>query len=600
MDNDFEHSAFGSRADLLGLLAEQPLFGGLPEATLAALADSVEWLSLPGGALLFEAGEPPDSMYLVVSGGLAAYAPGEPPRLLSRIQAGECVGEMGLLSGHPRSARVLAVRDTVLARLARETFDRLSLSHPDLLLRISRLLVARLESVSRHGGAPAARSFALVPQSIEVDVGAFGAEFVAALRRFGRAELVWSVRGAEHTSGWFHEIEHANDFVVYVADPFASPWTRLCMRQSDALLLLARAEAQPGPWPALPPPGSEELAKLLRGRGELVLMHSGPLEHGAATRWRRTLSGTPHHHARHAEDVARIARLVTGRAVGLVLSGGGARGFAHIGVVRALREAGVPIDLVGGTSMGAILGAGIAAEWSHEELVERFHRTFVATNPLSDYTLPIVSLVSGRKVTRLLRGEFGELCIEDLPLPFYAVSANLTNGRSAVHVQGPIWRWLRASVAIPGVLPPVFFAGQVHVDGATINNLPVDVMRGMGRGTIIGVDVGAGTTFTSDVDEIDLPPLWKMLEWFRRRRGRPGILQILMRAGTIGSDATNALARGDTDLLFQPPLANVDLLHWRAFHRVIETGYQYARGRLALLPSHTLARLIAPGAAGAP
>ncbi len=180
---------------------------------------------------------------------------------------------------------------------------------------------------------------------------------------------------------------------------------------------------------------------------------------------------SPHHHLRGPADYDRVVRLLTGRAVGLVLSGGGARGFAHLGVVRALREHGVPIDLVGGTSMGAILAAGVASEWSHEELVRRFKRCFVDTNPLSDYTLPLVSLVSGRKVSTLLRSELGDIDIEDLPLPYFCVSSNLTTGRMSVHQQGTLWRWLRASVAIPGVLPPVFQGGEVFVDGGAMNIL---------------------------------------------------------------------------------------------------------------------------------
>jgi NTE family protein len=274
-----------------------------------------------------------------------------------------------------------------------------------------------------------------------------------------------------------------------------------------------------------------------------------------------------------------------------VLSGGGARGFAHIGVVRALREAGVPIDVVGGTSMGAIMGAGVAARWSDAEMVERFRRTFVATNPLSDYTLPIVSLVSGRKVSRLLRQEFGEVAIEDLPLPFFAVSANLTTGRGSVHREGELWRWLRASAAIPGVLPPVFHGGEVHVDGGVINNLPVDVMRAANVGIVIGVDVGSDTTFTSDIQAVDLPPLWKLLGWFRRHKQRPTILQILSRAGMINSDAATLAGRRMTDLLLQPPLAAVDLLHWKAFARAIEAGYRHARQRLAELEAPLRVRL---------
>lgn len=578
------------RGDPVTLLGSLPMFRGLDRETLAAIAAELEWVSVPGGATLFEAGEAPDSMYIVIAGCLGAYAPADGARLLSRIPAGETVGEMGLLSGHARTASVRALRDSDLARLPRESFDRVIVRHPAAMLRLAQLVVERLESADRPARGISSRTYALLPQSVEVDAGGFATELVAALSALGRTELVWSVRGADHSSAWFHRIESANDFVVYVADPEPTTWTRLCMRQADSLLLLARAEAEAAPWPVMPGSGPGGAA----ARSDLVLVHDGVVLAGAAARWRQVLPGSDHHHVRDAADVHRIARRLTGKAVGLVLSGGGARGFAHIGVVKALKEAGLPIDLVGGTSIGAIMGAGVAAGWSIEEMIERFHRTFVATNPLSDYTLPVVSLVSGRKVSRLLRQEFGDVAIEDLPLPFYAVSANLSQGHSSVHRQGPLWRWLRASVAIPGVLPPIFDRGEVHVDGGAINNLPVDVMRAANRGIVIAVDVGTDTTFTSDIEDVDLPPLWKLLGWFRRHKQRPTILQILIRAGMINTEAATAAGRRQTDLLLQPPLASVDLLHWKAFHRAIEVGYRHGVERLAGLDPGLRARLGLP------
>jgi NTE family protein len=307
-----------------------------------------------------------------------------------------------------------------------------------------------------------------------------------------------------------------------------------------------------------------------------------------AARWLDQHPGLTHHHVRNTADVGRLARLLTGRGVGLVLAGGGARGFAHIGALKALREARVPIDAVGGASMGAILGAGVAREWPHEELVERIRRTFVDTNPLSDYTLPLMSLVSGRKVTRLLRQEFGEIGIEDLPLPFYCVSSNLTTGRLAIHRTGSLWRWLRASVAIPGVLPPIFHNGEVHVDGGAMNNLPVDVMREVGRGPVIGVDVGADRAFTADFDDVDVPGLWKAMSWFRSKKKRVNIFQILLRAGMVNSAAATLAHRDQTDLLLTPPLESIDMLNWKAFERAIEMGYRYTLGRLEKMPPGAL------------
>ncbi len=576
------------RGDPLALLEASPILRGLDRETLSAISSELEWLTVPGGTTLFDAGDPSDSLYIVIAGCLGAYG-GDPQRLLARIPAGETVGEMGLVSGHGRSATVRTLRDSDLARLPREAFDRVILRHPAAMLRVAQLLVDRLESNDRpRETRTGPRTYTLLPQSIEVDVGGFATELVAALSRLGRAELVWSVRGADHTSTWFHRVETANDFVVYVADHEPTTWSKLCVRQADAVLLVARADAVAAPWPvAIGNAGPDSSA----ARTELILLHDQDVEAGAAARWCAIVPGAPHHHIRGPMDVARVARILTGRAVGLVLSGGGARGFAHIGVVRALREAGIPIDLVGGTSMGAILGAGVAAGWTHEELTDRFRRTFVDTNPLNDYTLPIVSLVAGRKVSRLLRQEFGDLAIEDLPVSFYAVSANLTTGRGAVHRHGELWRWLRASVAIPGVLPPVFHHGDVHVDGGAINNIPVDIMRAAHPGIVIGVDVGSDRTFSSDIEAVDLPPLWKLLGWFRRHKKRPTILQILFRAGMINSEAATVAGRRLTDLLFQPPLADVDLLNWRAFDRAIEAGYQHARARLAALDAVERTRL---------
>jgi NTE family protein len=578
------------RGDPVTLLGALALFRGLERETLAAIAAELEWLSVPGGATLFAAGEAPDAMYLVIAGCLGVYSGSEPSRLLSRIAAGETVGEMGLLSGRPRTATIRALRDCDLARLPREAFDKVIVRHPAAMLRVAQLLVERLEGADRPPRGVGSRTYALLPQSVEVDAGGFATELVAALSQLGRTELVWSVRGAEHTSAWFHRIESANDFVVYVADPEPTTWTKLCMRQADSLLLLARAEAPAAPWPVMP----QESLPGAAARSELVLLHEERVLPGAAARWRPLLPGSEHHHVIGPADVARIARLLTGKAIGLVLSGGGARGFAHIGVVQALREAGMPIDLIGGTSIGAIMGAGVAANWSVDEMKERFRRTFVTTNPLNDYTLPIVSLVSGRKVSRLLRQEFGDVSIEDLPLPFYAVSANLTTGRGSVHREGELWRWLRASVAIPGVLPPVFHQGEVHVDGGAINNLPVDVMRATNRGIIIAVDVGSEPTFTTDIQEVDLPPLWKLLGWFRRNKQRPTILQILIRAGMVNAETATMAGRRLSDLLLQPPLATIDLLHWKAFDRAIDAGYRHAAARLLALDAPTRARLGLP------
>ncbi|MBC7984971.1 MAG: patatin-like phospholipase family protein, partial [Candidatus Obscuribacterales bacterium] len=560
-DDTITETAIESR-NTFALVARLPLFEGLEPELLAEIAQEIEWFSLPGGTTLFEAGEPADAVYFVITGCLGAYVPDAEGRFqfVGRIGVGESAGEMALISGKPRSARVSALRDCEIGRWPKRAFEELLLTHPQGLLRIAQLTVQRLESSQQHhtrSNRAALKTIAVIPHDGDVDAVSFATNLVTALGRIGRTELIWNVRGAEHTSHWFNNVERVNEYVVYVTDPKPTHWSKLCLRQADSVLLLARADSEPIGWPVL---DDATEARLHQHRAEIVLLHDNGIVAGAARQWLRIKPGCMHHHVRDERDIARIARLTTGRGIGLTLSGGGARGFAHIGVCRALRESNIPIDAVGGTSIGAIIAGGIAAEWSHEEMVFHIKRTFVDTNPLSDYTFPLVSLVSGRKVSRLLRQEVGDVHIEDLPVPYFCVSANLTSGHSEVHRSGELWRWLRASVAIPGILPPVFSKGEVFVDGATINNLPVDVMRDFCHGPVIGVDVGAQRVFTTDIDEAEGPPFWNLIRRFSGRQKTVNIFQILFRAGMINSTANTAAVREKTDLLLQPPLGNLDLL----------------------------------------
>ena len=369
-----------------------PLLRRDPEL-LDEIRDEIRWFALPGGTTLFEAGDAPDALYLVVSGNLGAYslsAEGH-RRLVGTIAAGETVGEMALISGKARNATVIALRDTELGALSREAFDKLMLSHPQGLRRVAELMAQRLDASQRQvrGRRTVPRTFAVVPHDKHAHATTFAAQLATHLEHLGHTELVWSQRGADHTSQWFHSVERTNEFVVYVCDPGPTSWSKLCLRQADVVLLLAQADAPPTEWHAVTHSqcGTSQ-------RTELVLVHKDRVVPGASTAWLDLRPGIPHHHVRNTADIARLARLLTGRGLGIVLSGGGARGFAHIGVLRAIHEAGITVDAVGGTSIGAIIAAGCALEWSIDEITSRVHGSFVRTNPLNDYTLPLMSLVT--------------------------------------------------------------------------------------------------------------------------------------------------------------------------------------------------------------
>ncbi len=460
---------------------------GVDAAALEALAAGAVHFSLPAGSLLFESGSTPDGVYLVASGRLGVKTQGM-ARLTAEIGRGELVGEAGWLLKEQRSATVFALRDSEMLLVPNGVLDALAAQSTHFALALAQLCARRLRRSNRQDTQPKrARVFTIVPNSVEIDVANLATRLVAEFGRAGRTELLWDARANSHTASWFNGIEEQNDYVVYVADPSASGWTRQCCRQADVILLLAAADAASKPWPG----GIAEAALARGARLELALLHDERIQAGAAARWLQSSPVALHHHIIDAADIGRLARLLTRRGVGLVLSGGGARGFAHLGVIRALREARVPIDFVGGSSIGSIIAAGVAVGWSDDEMRMRYRRSFVDTNPVNDYAFPFIALTRGRKVSRLLQREYGDVLIEDLRRPFFCVSANLTTGRALEHREGGLAEALRASVAIPGVMPPVFRGGAVLVDGAAINNLPLDIMQAHAPGFLIGSDVSA-------------------------------------------------------------------------------------------------------------
>jgi NTE family protein len=552
-----------------------PLLSALDEPSLAALQAELEWLSLPGGAILFREDQVADALYVVVAGCLGVTVRGKDGHdvLLARCQAGEIVGEMGLLGGGRRSGTVVALRDSILLRLGKSSFEKLLEQHPRSMLSIVSQLVDRLRTAMRHAGAETAhRTLALVPLGQDVDHRGFARDLADQLAYGDKRIMLLDSDSSGHTADWFDAAEAASDKVLYYAEPARPAWTELCLRQADRVVLVAPAKSPVG-LPAWPLGEAKEWRQPL----DLVLLHDRDGDpRQAAEGWRKQLPIDLifHVRSRHAGDVARLARILNGTAVGLVLGCGGARGFAHLGIVRALHEARIPIDMIAGCSMGAIVGAGLALEWDAEEFKGRLRRAFVDSNPINDYTLPFFSLVRGDKVARRLGEHFGGIRIENMWRPYCCVSTNLTAGRLAVHRDGPLLDALRASVAIPGLLPPVMIEGEAHVDGGMMNGLPVDVMSSR-CGAVIAVDVASdplGTPFPSIGDK---PSRWRFL------RGVPPIVDLLVRAATVNSDALARTVRARATMLFQPPLATVNLLDWRAFDRAIDIGYRYAVDKLA-------------------
>ena len=571
-----------------------PLLAALPAAAKAELAASCQSVELRAGDKLFAAGDPPDAIYFLMSGALGSCLDDEAgvPRLLGRVKPGEPVGEMGVLTGKPRSTDIVALRDSELLRLPREDFERIVSAYPQSVLGVSRVIIERLEERNRVRPGPVQpRTVALLPVVAGVGVAPLAERLAAVLSQRMRVTVVGPQAARDMSPARLSALESSHDLVLYHATEADEAWRRLCSRQADLRLLVADS--------SMPPPaGGSAGAGLLVGsahnrhlqRSELLLLHRADIVPGAASRWAGILEAAGaavemHHHLRgdsHADaDLQRLCRLLVGGASGLVLSGGGARGFAHLGVMRALEESAIGIDVVGGTSIGAIMGASFAAGMANDARVDLVRRTFVDSNPLGDFTLPFASMVRGRRVSERLQQVFGERDIEDLPLPFACISADLNSGRPRLHRRGKLWQALRASVAIPGVLPPVMQEGAVLVDGGTLDNFPVGVVRGMGASWVLGVDIGSHVPIACDLEGIDMPAVWDLQGWSKRWRASPSILQILMRSALMQSSAAAAVSRLSADLLLTPRLSGIGLLDWKAFDTAIRAGYEHASSRFA-------------------
>jgi NTE family protein len=493
---------------------------------------------------------------------------------------------VALLTGAARSAGVRAIRDSVLLRLDRESFQRLAAAHGTLVLNLAAQVAERLRdrTAGRGGVARGLENLALLPVVETRRVAAFPARLAAALEAHDSVLRIdaSAVEGRDESSlaEWLHEQEARHRFLVLEAAPHSSPWSEMCRRQADVLLFVADAAEPPSAGPWARSEGEEAAARRL-----LVLLHPGDEISGTA-RWLEAVPADQVHHVRagsEGRDLARLARVLAGEALGLVLGGGAARGFAHVGVLRALEEAEIPIDWVGGSNIGSVFAALRALDWEAARIGAEARRAFVEENPLGDYTLPLVALLRGRRLRRLVLRHFG-LDIEDLPIPFFCVSSHLDRGEVTVHERGPLWRAIRASVALPGVLPPVVIDGHLAVDGAILNNLPVDVMRERPVGCVIGVDLSARKPRVAlDYDEVPGPLEWlsSRLLPFVRRRHLPHILSLMMKASLVASFAHSRAMHGQSDLVLTPPVERFGLLDVRAFDRIVEVGYEHARERLA-------------------
>jgi NTE family protein len=534
----------------------------------------IAWFSLPGGQKLYAPGDAADQLYLLRTGRLGVFRrdPGREPEFLGVIRPGEPVGEMSLLASAPHSADVVALRDSELFALPAEVFFAACERDASVMIELARLMILRTRQETSQGSVGEPSVFGFTPLG---EPGLLRPLVESLAREVTALGYHVAVVGAEASSApieWYSEVERTHDFVLYVAESADSGWRSWVARQVDRLFRIGRGDRTP---PSIAARTDTSAALQAQQLVDLILLQPADARFPAGSEaWLDAAQPARLFHVRRngRADIQRLARVLTGQSVGVVLSGGGARAYAHVGAIRALRERKAPIDFLCGVSMGGIVAAGVAMGWDDEELNRRIRAAFVDSSPLTDIAFPILAMTRGIKVSERLFQHFGEAEIADLWLPFFCLSANLTTGAYHMHKRGLVWKALRASVALPGVMPPATEGDDVLVDGAVLKNFPADVMRASHLGAIVGVDVSGERNITAD-DVARPESAWRWILSGQWRKGPP-IVSLLMRAATVSTGRDLAAAREATDVLVQPQTGHIEIRDWSAYEPAVAAGYK--------------------------
>jgi predicted acylesterase/phospholipase RssA/CRP-like cAMP-binding protein len=595
-----------SMTDRLALLGARPLLHGLGDDVLKDIDANLASLQWPGGAKVVERGQTGVPFMLVVEGGLRASFEDDAGlrHVVLECFRGGTMGEALVMSGQPSALDVEAIRDTRLLCLSPEKFHAIALRHPALTLRFARSVTARFVALTSSPESLAFFSQKLdrLPRSIAIlsvserpaarqtrdlliDALTRSRTTIRLGAREARAVVSDPLRGG--LGEWIAAREPSPELVVFECDPSDTSWIDFCLRQADRVMVLleddrrlydgAREQALAAATTLAERGGNLEVALVHAPGAELPSPGAG--NHGIAQARRL-------HHVRggHRLDAERLARWLMDRPVGLVLSGGGAYGLAHVGVIRALEEARVPIDIVAGTSMGSIFAGAVALGWSADRMKTEVEKLFSSRFALYDPTLPFTSLLAGEKLDRVLDGYFGDVLIEDCWRPFFCISTDLSHARPEVHASGQLRDASRCSWSIPGLFPPHRAGDRLLVDGGLVDNLPIDVMGDRCRGAMIAVNV-----FPYGARAKRARPrhhrLHGLAAWIKTAAHLvgPSVFEILTRATLLGSQRTTemSLVRHPPGLYLEPAVDPFHVLEWDAYDALDRAGYESASEALS-------------------
>lgn len=588
--------------DLLTLLQSSKIFSSLTKRVCKKLLTQFEKIELHHGEVLYHQGDPSDSIELIQNGALVSIltiASGE-TKVVGEIGPGETVGELGALSGEPRSTTIKAAKTTILFKLPSEKFVELCHQYPAFLFSIINPIVSRSQKlVELVSSEKFKKHIVIIPANDDVSLTTFSERLseqvsdlmsIVCLSDYNtdsslltRNKILNTLEAAKEKN-----VKRIKQKIIYLLKSTESELAKFCFEKAEMIYVVGHENAPI----MISSYVSEKIHKFTletKLKPELILLHQDNTELPRDTAsWLKLTDFALHHHVRlnNTQDYSRLVRFIRNKPVALVLSGGGTRGWAHAGAIRALHEAGIPIDIIGGTSVGAIVAASYALTLSSTETLAQFREVIEASRDSVSWrslTWPAISLFNSKGLTSVLEKLFGRTTIEDLWLPYYCISTNFAKSAETVHRFGSLWEQVRCSVAIPGVIPPMLLDGELHFDGGLLNNLPVDVMRKMigHRGTIVAVELVANV---NDTRKYDFPPI---LTFWRTLFGKLGLaydykfprfIDTFLKSLLIGSSVRaqqNSLA---ANILISIDLSRFPMLHSnkKLESRIIDMGYDTA------------------------
>jgi NTE family protein len=578
--------------DLHNLQILGRLFKELDKSALAKILEAGNIQHLEPGKYLFRQGDLEDSLYIVLSGRLRAVMQNlDGMHILGDIGEGEPTGEFALFTNEPRMASVLAIRKTTIFLISKEEYLKIVSQNPAFAGMLTGFLIKRLRrNILEQHTSSTPKNIVLIKLQAENDIRGWTDEIKKTFETSGTPIKIFY---QDPTSGTpyktiFDTLDQHEGLNILVCSDTQPEWSRQCLLYADLVIVATDFSADPKLYEV------EKMLDLysqsiLNRKIYLVLLHETESTLPKHTsRWlaNRVLSLHIHIRKNNAPDISRFCRIISGQAVGVVLGGGGAKGYAHVGAVKALLEAGIEIDFLGGTSAGALYGIGMAhSDFNFtkiDELCEHAARKKVTSN---DYSWPVVSIMTGKKMSGLLKDIFGDSELEDIYVNSYCVSTNFSMSSTKIHDTGLVSKMVQASIAIPGVFPPVVIDQQLHVDGGVVDNLPIEPMYRYPVRHIIAISLTGLSA--KNVDYTEMPPgrrlIWDKLT--RRKKYRsPGIISLIVNSLTLSSRQKQENTKAKVSLYFEMDLKGVGLMDESKWRQTIEKGQTQMKKFLEDLP----------------